>query len=889
MKRMLLLALVGCALVPYLFAQVQAAPPVTIQFKHSLFFAEPGVTAAYSLDTDVAEAEAVPGGYRIVGRAPGQTNVVIVGIAGPHTVLVNVPMPHIHGRAGGSSMPGQVMEYGQYQFFYNNNPNQITNMEDVTQVEGTRTIHIRITNANIIAANGEAPVGFPLLSYQIAQPHHSVTFVDEMVDNTDLTMNGILLRGIHATAGPWAFHAGITSVTQFQDFLLPGNRYYAAGLSRRFLLDQHSLLEASFYYFNTGNGQNSGAKSGPIGTIEYRYVGQHGFAASGEVGLSNGIALSGKIEGGTKSQHYHADLHYLPHNIASLGMGVLHGRTANFNWSGKLGKRFETQASGSDTGIDLKTERQQIDTMNLNEVFLLNPHLGLMGGLTASRFASMLPISPTIRSRGFVTGPQVQWKYLGGSFQYQILSNSGHVPDSHDYALTAQTSVAHVSLSAFYNSQTETPVLAPAQSPDTSLREMLQRESVAAITPAEMAKFVRQSSTLTSQGYTQAAAFGLATSRKQYGGALNWASRKVGRVSVNTLINTSTGGNVPGMRLFNTGVTWARRLGPNNMLNTNVSLFRDTSGGQTSTQPVIQFSLQHQLFSVPRWILPSRHGTIQGYVFEDASNKQSYAPGDRPLSGTLVYLDGHRSTHTDAKGHYQFRGVPYGMHRVESDFRGKRTFFYTSSNPKSVVTGDTADFGINFARGRIFGTVVNDAGQGLQISLKVVGNNISREVVTQGNGSFELDGLLDGAYTIQPVAETVPPGYDLSNLHDQGIAITAAHPGHVSFVIPAQRSASGQVLIVDPGKNQRTPVAGVAVFIDSLHRTVHTDSHGRFLFRNLSAGTRIIAVRYNGKLFQQTITLDSGPDIANVTIEIPRPATHPHDSPGKPTSRTPQR
>lgn len=864
------MALGACLPLAPLQAQVKTASPLTVESRHSLFFAEPGVTAAYSLDNSVAEAQAVSGGYRIAGRGPGQTDIVVVAITGVRTVLVEVPMPQLHSKMGGSPMPGQVMQYGQYQVLYNSNPNQVTNIESVTEVDGTRTIHVQITNANIFPAKGEAPVGFPLLSYQTEELHRSLTLIDQVVDNTDLTMNGILLRGAHATLGPWTFHVGITSVTQFQDFLLPGNRYVAAGLTRRFSLSPHSQLLGNFYYFKINSNANYGAKSGGLGTLYYQYRSDHGFRASAEVGVGNGIALAGKIEGGTQTQRYHADFHYLPPNIASLGIGVLHGRIANFNWNGGLHKRFETQLACSDTAINLKSEQQQIDTGNFNEILRVGRHLGLMGGLTASRFASVVPTTPTTRSRGFVTGPQAQWKYFGGSFQYQVLKNSNRTPDSHNYALTAQTSIAHVSFSPFFDSQTETPVLAPIQSSNSSLRDLLQRESLAAITPAEEARFVRQNSTLASQGYTQPATVGLATSRKQYGATLNWSNDKAGRISLNTLINTSAGGGVPNMRLVNTSLTWARRLSANNMLNASVALFRDTSGGQSSTQPIIQVSLQHQLFSVPRWLLPSRHGTIQGYVFEDAKYIQSYAHGDRPLAGVLVYLDGHRSTHTDLSGHYQFRGVPYGMHRIESDFRSKQSFFYTSSNPKSVVTGDTADFGINFARGRIFGKAVNDAGEGLQLTLDVLRSDSSRQVNTEADGTFEVDGLLDGTYTIHPLAETVPPGYDLTSLQDQQVKVTAARSGKVSFLIPAQRSVSGQVQILDGSRGVRVPVVGTLVSIDALHVSTRTNGKGRFLFRGLPAGSWTITVQHKGRRAQRTITLDSGPEIeSNIDIEVP--------------------
>jgi hypothetical protein len=884
--RILLPLLLGCLLMPSLSAQVQARDAIMVQYRHTRSFTEPGVTAVYSLDTTVAEAQAVPGGYEIAGRAPGQANIVVVTITGVHTLLVTVPMPVSQRRPGTGlpSAPGQTVQYGQYQFLYNNNPDEITNVENLTEIQGVRTIHIQITNADLFQADGQEPIGFPLLSYQVSYPRRTLTLVDEMVDNSDLTLNGVLLRGIHYSTGAWEFHAGITSMTQFQDFLLPGNRYEVAGLSRSFRLSKNSSLKGNFYYFDTNTAVNFGATTGGIGTVQYELTLGHAFQAAAEVGVGNGAAFSGKVEGGTATQHYDLNIHYLSPQIASLGMTLLHGRTANFNWTGKFSKMFETQASGSDTKINLTLERQQVDIASLQEVVRLQRHFGMTGGITASRFIETLPYSPTIISKGFIVGPQLQWKHVGGSFQYELLKNGGNTPDSNNYSATLQAGLAALSGSLYYDVQSETPVLAPVQSGNASLQQMLQHESITAMSPSQMAEFMRENSSLTSQGYTEPVTFGLATSRKQYGGMLNWSNKKAGRFSLNALINTSTGGNVPAMRLLDGGVTWTRKLGRNNVLNAGFSLFHTVANGETSTQPVIQFSLQHQLYAIPRWILPVRHGIIQGYVFEDAKYQQTYTSGDRPLANVLIYLDGHRSTHTNAAGHYMFRGVPYGMHRVEVDYRNKQVFFYTSSNPRSVMTGGTADFGVDFAQGRIFGKVINDAGQGLQVTLRITGSHISRQIDTAEDGSFTVDGLSDGTYTIHPEASTFPPGYPLGSLQDQQVHVTASNPGHIVFRLPAERSAAGQVQLFDGSTGKKVPLAGAEVTIQGLQRTAHTDSLGRFLFRNLPAGRQSVTVRYQGKSFTQPVRLESGPDVERglsflIPHSFPKPAPAPAPTP----------
>ena len=222
MMRWRLSILLGAIFSISLHAQTADKTALVIEYQHKMFYAEPGVTAAYAIDPATAQATAVPGGFQIIGTAPGQTSVIVVGEHGAHSILVTVIAPSSSAQtAAGQSGPDETSNFGQYLISYNNNPNQVTNVTDLTQISGDRQIHIQITNADIFPIQGESPIGFPILSYEITRPGRSITFLDKMMHNSDLTIDGVLLRGFHASFGPWELHGGITSVTQFQNFLLP--------------------------------------------------------------------------------------------------------------------------------------------------------------------------------------------------------------------------------------------------------------------------------------------------------------------------------------------------------------------------------------------------------------------------------------------------------------------------------------------------------------------------------------------------------------------------------------------------------------------------------------------------------------------------------------------
>ena len=872
MKKLCLLLFFAASTACVLRAQIQTPTTVIVESGHTSFFTALAVTAAYAVDSTIVQADAVPGGVRLAGKAPGETTVILATTVGTRTITVTVPQP-IQPRGAsslGSGSSGQTVEFGQYEFRYNNNPNQIGNTENVTQILGDRQIHVQIMNTNLYPSPGESPVGFPIISYSISRPGQRITFLDDMMNNTDLTMSGTLLRGFHIQAGPWEFHVGITSVTEFQDFLLPANRYEVGGISRHFVLNPRSSFEGNFYYFKTDTNVNTDATPGGIATLYYRYMRGEHLKTSAEIGVGDGIATSDKVDADSGNHQFHADFHYQSPRIASLGVNELHGRTADVNWNEMFAKRLQMQLYGSDTSINLSMERQEIDTLTFNQTFWINPHFGFVTGLTASHFVSRVPYAPSISSAGYLAGPQLLWKHFGSSFEFQQLRNSGTTPDSINYQVNAQGSTTHMSLSAFFNSQSQSPVFTPVQSSHLSLRETLRRESEISLGPAQMAQFLRDTSPLNTQGDMQPVAISIASQRTQYGGTLDWSSDKAGHFSLNGIVDTSSGGSVPNLKLETGGVIWTRKLGNSNLLNAGFSMYHTVTGGQSSTEPVIQFSLQHQLYSAPRWLIPGRRGTIQGHVFIDKALIQNYSPDNPPLADVAIFLDGHRITQTAKDGYFILHGVPFGTHRVEAAYHDSRAFYFTSSSPKTVTTGSTADFGVSFASGHIFGKLADDTGAGLPATFMLEGNGVRREVSTDGEGNLEVEGLPDGVYRLSPMISSLPPGYNLSQLEDQSIAVTAQQSGHFHLMVQAQRSIAGRVQLYDSSTGQNSPVAGIEVLIDPSQRTARTDSQGRYVFRQMPAGAFTVTVRYGDRSYSRTIQLSSIPDTErDVDLIIP--------------------
>src|SRR5215813_12788316 len=104
MKRCWRIGIVGALCISAAMAQVSqpstrtetreaAGVPFSVGFQKRIEVPIAGATAAYSLDSTIAEAAAANGIVEIAGRGPGSTTIVVVTSAGVQTLSVVVPQP----------------------------------------------------------------------------------------------------------------------------------------------------------------------------------------------------------------------------------------------------------------------------------------------------------------------------------------------------------------------------------------------------------------------------------------------------------------------------------------------------------------------------------------------------------------------------------------------------------------------------------------------------------------------------------------------------------------------------------------------------------------------------------------------------------------------------
>src|SRR5437016_10203312 len=224
--------------------------PITVGYQKKVVVPIAGSTAAYSLNSTIADVMASNGLIEIIGKSPGTTNIVVVTPAGVQSLAVVVPQPPPNYPPGFvPAREGGVAEEGRYQASYTSDPSQLINNIELKRTQGDSFDRIQIVNSNLFSNTSNSVIGFPLASYEISRPQRDLTFVDQTVLNSPFTVDSYLVRGFHVRQGQWYFHTGFTTIATFQGLFLATDPEYLAGLSRVFRLNKENSLEANFFYF----------------------------------------------------------------------------------------------------------------------------------------------------------------------------------------------------------------------------------------------------------------------------------------------------------------------------------------------------------------------------------------------------------------------------------------------------------------------------------------------------------------------------------------------------------------------------------------------------------------------------------------------------------------
>jgi len=852
--------------------QAVAQNPISVNYQSRIEVTIPGATAAYSMDSQIAEATASNGVVQIEGRAPGTTNIIVVTPAAVQTLAVSVPQPPPRFPPGFEppSSEANAAEKGAYEVRYNSEPSQLTNSVDFTRTLGNSFDRLQITTATLLSNNSQQTFGIPLASYEINRPHRDLTLLDQQVSDTPLTLDGYFVRGLHVQDGPWQFHGGFTSVAVFDGLFLATDPEYLAGVSRSFSLPGGGSLESGFYYFQNPRNELTAGNNGGVASLTYRIIRRDKGKFLAETGLSHwGLAVAAKGNYDDTKTRVVGGFRIVPQRFAALALSNLRGTFADLTASRDLTDRLYTSISLTQSAFNLPILKQDIFNLSSTFSFKLNRNFTLLSGGSYSLFQSQVPLTPAVTSANLPVGIDFSSSHFGTGLEYQRTDNfdgSG----GNDYSVNVRGNVRHFLASAFFRHDSQVPTIADIFAQLPELEALLQRAGIVATSPSDLAQFLSNTALLAELGFSSPITINLAPTRNDSSLSLSWMGQGLRRRQVNFSYFVSNTELLQGHSQFSsTTLSYSQRMTTRDDLVTSVSLLRNQNGttGSTST-PQFSVSMRHRFSSAPTFLLPGRHGTIQGHAFRDDESLAQYQ-GQGPMGGIVVRLDDDRTTTTDANGYYAFHHVPYGLHRVEAELESAEEF-HTTDSPATTDMNATADFGIGFVKGELFGFVLNDAGTGVPgIAVELASDGHSRTTTTAMDGKFTFVGLSPGVYDVSTQPASYPPGYVLQNMQQQSAKVEIGRPQKVEFRVKAIRSLSGKITTYDTDKLQSVPLADVTVSLKELNLETKTSSSGVYLFRNLPSGIYTIAACGQREITRK-VTIPSEPtNLRDVDLDVP--------------------
>jgi Carboxypeptidase regulatory-like domain len=848
-----------------------------------------GATAAYSLDASLAEATADNGLVSITGNQPGTTHVVVTTPSGVQTfeVLVTTPPPHY---PPGFVMPVSVAETAQSGFYegrYYSSPAQIQNQLDFLKIHGDDRTHVHIVETNLVGplAQGQPRIALSSASYQVVTPRRDVTLFDQYVDESPLTLNGSIVRGFHMRQDNWFVHAGYTTVAAFQGLFLPTQPELVAGGGYRRALTANSSITASFYQVQIPASDLIG-HSGSIGTVSYKYSPRETFWFIANAGISHGAGGAGRLYYRTDRDNIAALVRYMPPQFASLGANSFRGLHTDFSWTRHFTNKFEVALTFYNNNLALPALRETTVSGAASLRYQLTPRWALTGGASASSFQTHVPPSLAIRSFTLPAGLAFQSQHFGASGQYQFAVTPGRESGGKQFRASMRSGWGALTFTGYAERDTNAPTLSFIFGQVAGLQQVLDQQGIRATTIQQVDELLSSNSFLIAAGYIKGATINLVPERTQIGGAADWSSRSVHRkqLSYNFLFNdnqtllgsTQDAGHT---------LSYSQSVTRSDDVSLACSVLGVKNPGRSQVYtPICFIAWRHQFQHVPYFIVPERHGTITGNVFRDDQSKGVLEPGMPPMPEVDVILDNRRHTRTRADGSYRFPNVPRGKHRIVAMYRSREPSFFTTASAPEVDEDATVNFGIGYSLSGLMGQVLNDAGQGVAgITVEIRSRGLKRSVATEADGSFFVSSLVAGDYEVQVDEDSLPAGYSTDGLVEpQQVTVGASSPGKAAFTARAFRSISGRVLSYDSKAGRYVPVSRAQVSLGEPGLTAITDLMGRYLFRDLAAGSYTISVQNEAQTSTHTVRLGAQPvDLINVDFQISRPG--PPDVPA-PTS-----
>ncbi|QOY86573.1 carboxypeptidase regulatory-like domain-containing protein [Paludibaculum fermentans] len=832
-----------------------------------------GVTAAYSLDSTYAEATTENGLVIVSGRIAGATHVMVVTASGAQAfeiLVINAPAKPRTDPLNPLNINSGI-EDGYSESRYASSPSQFQSTLDLSRRQGDTTTHLHLVGTRQLGSlsSDQDRTALSSASYQISTARRDVTLLDQYVQESPLGIAGSIVRGIHIRQDGWLLHAGYTSVASFEGLFLPTRAEGVVEVGYRRPLTEHSSLTASFNHFSVPSTDMVG-RTGSVGVATYDYSSGETLRVSADVGLSRGVGASARLDYRGDRDSVRGSFRYAPSTFASLGANNIKGFHSDLSWTRKLVGKLSSEVTLYSNRLALPGLQQTTMTASAKLQYLIGGHWSVFGGATGSTYKTAIPPRPPVSNVSAPAGLSFSSRHFGAQGQYQFSEVSKQDAGGHQFRASVRGGAGAISVSAFAERQTHAPTLSFLLDQAHGLRQAIELLGIQATTIEQVDSLLRDSAYLFAAGYIQGATVNIAPVRSQVGGTLAWNGRgRKPQVSYNFLYNDNQD-LLGSTRSTIHSVVCTQRIGAEELSVSYSAAGMKLPGLTPIYRPVFSVAWRHPLNNVPSFIIPEHHGSISGTVFRDDSSKGAYESGMQGIAGVQLVLDGSRRTRTAADGSFRFLRVPVGKHSVAVSYRTDRPTFFSTQSDVEVAENGTVNFGIGFSLSGLMGRVSNDAGEGVTgVNVAVRSQGGQWMATTNGDGGFFVRQLSEGVYEVEVDADSIPAGYLTAQLEVQRVQVGLAAPGRAEFAVRALRSIGGRVFAFDTAVAKALPVAGKVVTLKGSEKTSTTDAEGRYLFRDLAAGSYTVAVEAGARMVSSTVKLPASPmTLSNIDLQI---------------------
>jgi hypothetical protein len=849
-----------CKLAVLMLAAASLSAQVTVQGGKQVQIPASGATAVVSLDAHVADASVENGILTILGVDPGDTRVIALDQNG----LLEV---RVHVTAGAPVYPPGFVapqdpndQSDSYESRFSSDRLQFENILDLFSRGPDRTTQLHLTTATF-AGGDDRTTYVPFAYYRITTKTSDVTFLDQAVNTSPLTLQNVILRGLHIKDGGWQFHGGYTASADFANVFIPVEKEFASGVSYTEFLRDYLKIIPGLYFLRSIDLADGLQRSAMIASLLFDVDFSPDWEVKTEVAYGRGTAFAAELAHSSTATKLNARLTKKGLEFPTLRSNSLPGLSGDASWSQILTSRMGLLSGATINNIDLNTIRQDSQSAYTSLRYKISQSWSTATGVTYGYFSR-----PGYYSARTLTLPQqinFDRARFGAGFQYQLATASDSFSNGAGYGATLRLTLGRFQIGGFLDWQKDALSVQSLYSEIPGLQEELQRLGITAVTPEQLAALLQDAAFLQTLGLSSQAQITTVPRRFQEGGNLTWISTgarphqlSLSFIADHNNFETSTSTD------YNFTGAYIKAIGASNQLQFSASVVKSEFIGPGQITQVISASFRHTFSHAPAVFSLQKNTSIGGTVFIDAKRLGVYENGMETIPRATVMLDGVRTVVTNSLGGFRFGGVSPGSHNIELKYASSLEHYFTTPQNTVADGGSTVNFGITFSTTDLWGYVRDDAGNGLQnVKLQVTAASGNTVISTDKSGKFSLPDIPPGSYQIQVNPETVAMGYETDDLIPAQVSITASSASHPVIEIPAVRILTGSVTVYDPAAGSYVPLKGAVVSISQLAKSVTTNDSGKFIFGRLPPGDLEVKVV-------------SGPYSCTHTINVPtRPVT----------------